>query len=297
MTTLCDLAAKLPGLIGVLLDREGKLKKGRFREETLTDVFTAALAAFAGPSLIIEYPDEAVTGGDLDLDFWHVSSGRRLRLRIQAKRLNAEKNNKKAVAIRHRAYNELLHVVPSTSVYQFRTLLSSAGRYVPLYMFYNHGSVVRDTHFAGATPVVSGVNLAFADDIAVELEAKLAAKPKRLHHKRLSHLRPHFFDLATILCPSVEPGDDVPSPDAVSNALMRTWLEGADEAKRSDDEYVIRWLTAPRSVLPDWEGYRRIQDGPAIRFNPELQRPTITFFSGRSDDALTPKVSDQDSPA
>ncbi|RWX58740.1 hypothetical protein EN780_36065 [Mesorhizobium sp. M4B.F.Ca.ET.089.01.1.1] len=73
-TTMCDLATTLPLLIGHLLDRERKLMRGRFREETMTDIFTGALAAFAGPELVIQYPDEAVTGGDLDLRFWHATA-------------------------------------------------------------------------------------------------------------------------------------------------------------------------------------------------------------------------------
>jgi len=289
MTTLCDLATKLPGLVAALLDRETKLKKGRFREETLTDVFTATLAAFAGPNLIIEYPHEASTGGDLDLDFWHLPTSRRLRVRIQAKRLNAEKNNHKQVAIEHRSYKELLHYVPSSKDYQFRTLVKSAGSYLPLYMFYNHGSVVRHTHFASGSPTVSGINLAFAQDIAVELEAKLAAekavKPKRLHHKRLSHLRPHFFDLATILCARIEPGDNVPSPNAVSEALNSRWLEGATGTKRrSDEDSAMRYLFGSEPTQDDSRDYFRLLDGPPIRLNRELQRPQITFLSGRGGD-------------
>jgi hypothetical protein len=289
MTTLCDLATKLPGLVAALLDRETKLKKGRFREETLTDVFTASLAAFAGRSLIIEYPHEASTGGDLDLDFWHLRTSRRFRVRIQAKRLNAEKSGHKQVAIEHRSYKELLHYVPSSKDYQFRTLVKSAGSYVPLYMFYNHGTVVDDAHFAGKVPQVSGINLAFAQDIAVELEAKLAAglavKPKRLHHKRLSHLRPHFFDLATILCARVEPGDYVPSPNAVSEALSSRWLEGVNGTKRrSDEDIAMRYLFGYEPTQDDSRDYLRLLDGPPVRFNPELQRPQITFLSGRDRD-------------
>jgi len=37
---MCDLASKLPLLIGQLLDRERHLERGRFREETMTDIFT-----------------------------------------------------------------------------------------------------------------------------------------------------------------------------------------------------------------------------------------------------------------
>lgn len=89
MATLCDLATRLPLVIGGLLDRETNLKRGRFREETMTDILTGALAAFAGPELVISYPIEKDTGGDLDLRFWNVSEGRDLWVRIQAKRLNA----------------------------------------------------------------------------------------------------------------------------------------------------------------------------------------------------------------
>jgi len=292
MTTLCELAAKLPDLVGALLDREAKLQKGRFREETLTDVITASLAAFAGPSMVIEYPDEAVTGGDLDLDLLHVSSGRHLRLRFQAKRLNALKNNKKMVAVKHRAYNELLHVVPSTGVHQFKTLIASAGPFLPLYMFYNHASVVRDPYFAGAIPAVCGINLAFADDVAGELNAKLAAKPKRLHHKRLSHLRPHFFDLTTIFCASVEPGDDVPSPDNVFTSLRKSWLQTVDDSKQDiASAQVLRSFFEPEALFVSRDATRRPADGPAIRFNPEVKRPTITFISGRTGDDRTPKIS------
>ena len=83
--TTCDLSQKLPMLIGCLLDQESVLMRGRFREETMTDKFTGSLAAFAGPEIVIQYPVEVVTGGDLDLCFWNVARGRDLNLRIQAK--------------------------------------------------------------------------------------------------------------------------------------------------------------------------------------------------------------------
>ncbi|TIW24941.1 MAG: hypothetical protein E5V81_08190 [Mesorhizobium sp.] len=87
-----------------MLDREANLKRGRFREETMTDILTGALAAFAGPELVISYPIEKDTGGDLDLRFWNVSEGRDLWVRIQAKRLNAA-----GVQNKNRSYSELLH--------------------------------------------------------------------------------------------------------------------------------------------------------------------------------------------
>jgi hypothetical protein len=293
-TTICELARKLPRLVANLLDRESKLKRGRFREETLTDICTGALAAFAGPELVIEYPPEAATGGDVDLDFWHVSSGQRLLLRIQAKRLNADTNDGKAVAIGYRAYNELLHQVPKkTGPYQFDTLVKECGPFLPLYMFYNHGTVAQHPYFRGAKPTVSGINLAFAFDIADEMNAKLTAKPKRLHHKRLSHLCKHFFDLEAILCPPGDWDGNVPSPDAVSGSIRRAWNDAnVGQADRSDDERVIRRLYEPMTIGTHRDLDRRLPDGPAIRVSQVLERPMVTLISGRTDDDRTPRISD-----
>ncbi|MES0826588.1 DUF6615 family protein [Ruegeria sp. SCP11] len=293
---MCDLAKTLPTLIGRLLDRETKLKRGRFREETMTDIFTGALAAFAGPELIIQYPNEAETGGDLDLRFWHVESGQNLFLRLQAKRLNAAVVSKKNVKIANRSYHELLHKPPKSAKYQFESLVEAPSPWVPLYMFYNHQSVVENPYFAGSTPTVNGVNLAFATDIADELRSKLLAakaKPKSIrHHKRLSHLRQHMFELDAILCPHGSwSGSSVPPPDAVAASLRERWnFIGEKTARPSGEEVVLRRLSEPEQLLTS--GFeQRIPDGPAIRFNGTIQRPQIVFVSGRTDDTRTPTVS------
>lgn len=146
---MCDLAKQLPLLVGGILEREKLLKRGRFREETMTDIFTGALVAFAGRNLVIEYPVEIDTGGDIDLRFWHVASGRSLNVRIQAKRLNAATSGKNLVKTKHRAYDELLHKSPTAKDYQFRVLRNSPAPWIPLYMFYNHESITRDREYAG----------------------------------------------------------------------------------------------------------------------------------------------------
>ena len=288
---MCELATTLPKLVASLLDRESKLKRGRFREETLTDIFTGALAAFAGPDLVIEYPLEAATGGDIDLDFWHISSGRRLQLRIQAKRLNAGMNSGKAVFIGHRAYNELLHQVPQTTgPYQFATLVKNSGQFLPLYMFYNHGAVTRDPYFMAGSPAVSGINLAFASDIAYEMDAKVKAKPKRLHHKRLDHLRKYFFNLDAILCPTGDWKGNVPSPDVVAESLDWAWNNVRDARDDANRTLRSRDVQSTISTRPDFD--RRLPDGPAIRVNQALERPMITLMSARTDDDRTPRISD-----
>ncbi|ESZ13715.1 DUF6615 family protein [Mesorhizobium sp. L48C026A00] len=298
-TTMCDLAKTLPLLIGRLLDREAKLKRGRFREETMTDIFTGALAAFAGPELVIQYPIEAVTGGDLDLRFWHIATGRELQLRIQAKRLSAAFNSKKAVNIAHRSYHELLHKPPRSAKFQFETLVDAPPPWVPLYMFYNHQSAADDPYFAGVGPTVSGVNLAFAADVVKELKLKLnAAKAKRKsvkHHKRLSHLREHLFGLEAILCPGGDwEGAGVPPPDVVSASLRERWAaRGEGTARPKDEDIILRIPSEPLEMLPDGRFGRRIPDGPPIRVDRTVERPVVTFISGRTGDDRTPIITEE----
>lgn len=296
--TLCDLATKLPLLIGQLLDRETVLKRGRFREETMTDILTGSLAAFAGPELVIEYPPEADTGGDLDLVFWNVAAEWELNVRLQAKRLSAETEQKKPVKIQHRQYRELLHKPPTKTAYQFEELASAPPPWIPLYMFYNHESVARHGHFASGGPKVSGVNLAFAFDIANELDAKVkaaAASPKKvLHHKRLNHLRPHFFGLDVILCP---PGDwggaGVPPPHIIAAALLQQWnIRGEGLVRNADEDTMLRMLQEPLRLRGRHRDRPLIASGPSIRVNRQLKRPKVSLISGRTDDDRTPIIQD-----
>lgn len=293
MTTLCDLANKLPNLIGALLESEGVLKRGRFREETLTDLFTGSLAAFAGPDLVIQYPPEAMTGGDLDLDFWHVLTGDWFGLRIQAKRLNAGFDNGRSVKPEHRQYKELLHVVPSTGVHQFKTLMKSSraeGR-LPLYMFYNHAAITFHSTCAGTLPTVRGVNLAFACDVAEKMKAQIAARPKRLFNQRLTNLRPYFFDLATILCPRNSLGA-VPTPQEVRSAL---WEQAGSNLNVLTPQQIAQRVAYrvrySRRHARLHAASKLISDGPAFRCNPELQRPKVTVISGQTTDERTPFIS------
>ncbi|MER9585243.1 hypothetical protein NKJ01_25425 [Mesorhizobium sp. M0276] len=264
----------------------------------MTDIFTGALAAFAGPELVIQYPDEAVTGADLDLRFWHVATGRELQLRIQAKRLSAAYNAKKAVNIEHRSYHELLHKPARSAKFQFESLADAPAPWMPLYMFYNHQSAADDLFFASVGPMVSGVNLAFAADVAKELTVKLkAAKATPMsvkHHKRLSHLRKHLFGLEAILCPSGDwEGAGVPPPDLVSASLLDRWeVSGKGNARTKDEDIALRIRSEPLSGSPDGHFRRRISDGPSIRVDHTVERPVVTFITGRTGDDRTPIITE-----
>jgi len=258
----------------------------------MTDLLTGSLAAFAGANLVIGYPDEANTGGDLDLRFWNIAKGEDLRLRIQAKRLNAERSMKRIRKVEHRSYQELLHKPNKVSPYQFRTLLSAPLPFLTLYMFYNHQSVVNHSHFRSGKPTVSGINLAFAADIAAELERKLAEAPtKRLHHLRLNHLRKHMFSLNAILCPLGDwEGEEVPPPRLVAESLRQQYARYDDRTKADAVNSMIRILGTDGQFLLDRAEPVRIPDGPAIRWDPQLDRPEVVFISGRTDDERSPKI-------
>lgn len=293
MATLCDLATRLPLVIGALLDREANLKRGRFREETMTDILTGALAAFAGPELVISYPIEKDTGGDLDLRFWNVAEDRDLWVRIQAKRLNAA-----VVQNKNRSYKELLHRPSRKHDYQFRTLRDTPPPWIPLYLFYNHATVARDPSFRGLTPAVSGANLAFASNVAAELEAKLAgasATPKTgAFNKRLSHLQPHFFGLGALFCPGASvPQETVPTPSRVSASLREQYIRsGPGTPRDTRADQILRRLSEPLELMPDRGIGRALPDGPAVRVDPQLDYPMVTFISGRTKDSRTPIISD-----
>ncbi|WP_114226591.1 MULTISPECIES: DUF6615 family protein [Sphingomonas] len=298
--TLCDLAAKLPLVIGRFLDRERLLQRGRFGETTMTDIFTTALTAFAGPELLIEYPPETETGGDVDLVFANLRSGWSLNARLQAKRLSAERQAGKPVKIEHRNFSELLHKPKRATQYQYQTLVNAPDPWIPLYMLYNHHSVAGHAHFATAGPKVSGVNLAFAFDIADELDAKVSAaatKPKKiLHHKRLSHLRPHLFGLDVILCPAGNwDRSSVPPPEAVAESLLRQWnIAGEHELRTEDVDTVLRKLLQPARLTGGRQEEQLFTDGPSVRINERLQRPRITLLSGRTADDNGPVINDND---
>jgi len=201
-----------------------------------------------------------------------------------------------SVKLANRSYHELFHKPPKATAYQYETLAESVAPIVPLYMFYNHQTVVDDPAYRGKAPTVSGINLAFAEDVRGELDLKVAAakaKPRKvLHHKRLRHLRMHFFGLEAILCPEGDwEGAGVPTPDMVSASLRQRWNDRTGGRSKVHDQ-VLRRLLEPGHLGPARDGDGRPADGPAVRVTRSVERPTMTFISGRTGDARTPEISD-----
>jgi hypothetical protein len=72
--------------VASFLQRGRKLRR-RFREETVTDLLMSSLIAYGGGRLIVEFPDEPVTGADMQWDFVNLDRRSFFRIMIQAKQL------------------------------------------------------------------------------------------------------------------------------------------------------------------------------------------------------------------
>ena len=203
----CDLAHKLPPLVGDFLDLETSLRR-RFREESVSDIVVASLLCLAGPDVSVQVPvDESKTGNDFDLVVFDPPRRAAVQYRIQAKRLTPH-----AAKWRMGSYVELAH--PKNTGAQSRALIRSAVaerriRTVPLYAFYNPSRAC-----AASGGVLNGIELADGHAVRALVQHLVKSKPKRPPVKRLSTLQPLFFPLSTLLCPpSDETGRRVPTPE------------------------------------------------------------------------------------
>lgn len=294
LRSLCDVARRFPEYIAIMLQRENALSRGRFCEETFTDLLTAAMIPFMGKHVQIAYPDEPDTGGDIDFIFDNAESGRQLIVRVQAKRLNQQfegnfsgkpgaskaktgRENK----FENRRYNELLHVVKKSGAYQYEKLTSDP-TVVPLYAFYNHQEVVDEARRRALVPEVSGVNLAFADRLKPSLDeekAGLTSKPqKKPGNKKLTHLQPWFFGLDVLFCPG-QKGLPVPTPELVAERLRDLWRA---EVKTEKEPVYIKLTMAIDAGVRSVGTSMFLSDEIAV--SSQIERPTIRFVSGLGDE-------------
>lgn len=293
---ICEIVRRLPAIVASMLDQEKNMSRGKFREETFTDLLVASLLLNAGPNLIICYPDEQKTGSDIDIIFYNIEKNEKFQIRIQAKRLSSGKNSSNL----YRSYDHLLHYVKKTSEYQFRTLINKSAEYIPLYMFYNHKEVVDDKIFRNnGLPAVRGINLAFASDIAWEMEDLIPrmGPGKRNPHKRLSHLQKYLFHIEDIFCPRGDWGnEEVPPPACVAGSIRRILERSIKSINQSAEgvgpQQIYRYMAYPGVQRGAEGGTKPIQDGPSIRVTPDVKRITLFFLTGRTDDERTPKITE-----
>lgn len=208
----CDLAQRLPTLLAAFMELEISLTR-RFREDTLSDLFTAAFLQLPGLPVAVLTPDETRTGSDVDLELVDPMTNTTICYRIQAKRLGRPTVNWK-----NRSYHHLAH--PNDSGGQVDKLchhdnLEGPIPTIPIYAFFNNESVCS----ASGLP---GIALADAFEIKEIIENALAVQPRPLF-KRISSLHHLFFGLDTILCPpNPATGQGVATPKESRDAFEAT---------------------------------------------------------------------------
>lgn len=81
---LCHMAHQFPPFVESFLERSRALRR-RFREETVTDLLMGSLITAGGRRVIVEFPDEPVTGADMEWNFVNPDDGTIFRLLLSVR--------------------------------------------------------------------------------------------------------------------------------------------------------------------------------------------------------------------
>jgi hypothetical protein len=194
---LCALSQQFPPFVERFLN-QGRMLRRRFREETVTDLLMGGLITAGGGRLIVEFPDEPVTGADMEWNFVDRRTSTFFRLMLQAKQAYGDGS----VWTRH-CYRELLHTSGSGSRLQAEALCDAARRpgsaTYPLYIFYHTAHTCELARRSGNT-LIAGINI--ADGLVVERLVKAATtRSLRTSNKSLRVIAPKLAPLSTLFCP------------------------------------------------------------------------------------------------
>lgn len=206
---LCLFSHQFPRTVEHFLDRDRALKR-RFREETVTDMLMGGLMTLGGRRVMVEFPNEARTGADMEWNFVNERTGRFFRILVQAKRSFVLSNDPAKPDFhdwRRHSYRELYHRTGSSSDQQAVVLCNearSAAATYPLYAFYNAG-VTRALAEFGGQENVQGVSL--ADGYAIEQVVRGATTGApgygvKTHNKRVGAIAPYLRPFSALFCPS-----------------------------------------------------------------------------------------------
>jgi hypothetical protein len=196
---LCHFANSFPRFVASFLQR-GRTLKRRFREEIITDLMMGSLLSLGGGRVLVEFPNESVTGADMEWNFINEDHNTSFRILLQAKQLYG--NGK--IWKRH-CYRELFHQSGAGGELQAKLLCETARTSptatYPLYIFY-HPAKTCDLSRLSGIDVVQGVNL--ADGFFIEALVKSANTPAlRTTNRSLGTILPSLFPLAKIFCPTL----------------------------------------------------------------------------------------------
>ncbi|MAY75404.1 MAG: hypothetical protein CMJ31_11940 [Phycisphaerae bacterium] len=195
---LCAFSHYFPPFVERFLD-QGRMLRRRFREETVTDVLMGGLITAGGGRLIVEFPDEPVTGADMEWNFVDIRTSTFFRLMLQAKQAYGDGS----IWTRH-CYRELLHTSGSGGKFQAEALCDTArlprSATYPLYIFYHAAHTCEMARRSGNT-LIAGINI--ADGFVIEKLVKAATtRTLRTSNKSLRVIAPKLAPLSTLFCPA-----------------------------------------------------------------------------------------------
>jgi hypothetical protein len=300
---LCTLSRTFPKHAAKFLERDKGLTRN-FREESVTDQLMAALVPYEKDGITVDYPDETITGGDMEWIFVaprETGGCKYFRLMIQAKRAQEAKRKKP-----YYYYHHLDHGAPkgaqANTLINYASSTSGTTATFPLYAFYHPKSALSGA--IKGLPATEGVNMVFADVVQPVVNGGCSCKKKKVEY-----WRPHFMTLPDFLCwPTVSTrkapidnstiafstGDDIAArprlrlrsfhPDLVAEAVNllrrpgeKTPLQNVRASSTTEFPDYIR-----RAVDGDVRPVdRRHMPRPRVIFRTDLTSEDPMFFSER----------------
>jgi hypothetical protein len=194
---LCRFAQQFPPFVEEFIERGRRLRR-RFREETITDLMMGSLIIAGSGRIKVDFPNEPVTGADMEWNFVDATTSTFFRVLLQAKQVYGDGN----VWTRH-GYKELFHTSGTGNKLQAQTLCDSVrmpgSAAVPLYVLYHPAHTCGLARAGGITHLM-GVNL--VDGFVIERMVKAARnRTLRTHNKSLRAIVPHMLLLSELFCP------------------------------------------------------------------------------------------------
>lgn len=194
---LCEFADALPAFVESFLDR-GRMLRRRFREETITDIVMGSMITAGVGRVVVDFPNEPVTGADMQWDFVNPDDNTFFRILLQAKQAYGDGSS----WTRH-CYRELFHASGTPLKLQSQALCDTARNATvptyPLYIFYNSLRTCALARKHGNFHVI-GVTLADAYEIEGLVRAA-TTRALRTRNRSLGQIAPHFFHLTKLFCP------------------------------------------------------------------------------------------------
>lgn len=284
----CELARQFPAEIGAFLDLEAGLHGGHFGEETVTDLFLAALLKLPGKRTIVQKPDEPKTGGDMD---WFIYDQNSIcGYRIQSKRLSCETKKWETYSFKELAHpqnkgTQAKNLIKASNLSSKSGSLALPIKMHPLYCFYSPNIAVNKSAKA-----FKAIMLADAFLIERVINGIVKKKMNTPNDRRISHLHQFFFDIDLVFCPGSLALGQTPAGTISGLATPNTSVVNLGSEIRRDFPDIQRPKSAPlpevsrrteeiNRIIADAEA--KAERGEQLQEIKRLRRPRAFLRSGK----------------